>query len=125
MGRDVPAMVFSREDRRRYRDKIRQCLDVLAQMLRDSRFDFESPRAGLEIELNLVDERGEPAMKNAEVLAAIAEPDWATELGQFNVEINVVPESLEGTASRGWRRACGTGSTAPRSGRARSAGTPC
>ncbi|WP_068921285.1 glutamate-cysteine ligase family protein [Planobispora rosea] len=96
MGRDVPAMVFSREDRRRYRDKIRRCLDVLAQMLRDSRFDFESPKAGLEIELNLVDELGEPAMKNAEVLAAIAEPDWATELGQFNVEINVVPESLEG-----------------------------
>ncbi|MFF5210813.1 glutamate--cysteine ligase [Streptosporangium sp. NPDC000396] len=97
MGRDVPAMVFSRDDRRRYRDKVRQCLDVFAQMLRESRFEFEfgRPKAGLEIELNLVDERGEPAMKNAEVLAAIAEPDWATELGQFNVEINVMPESLK------------------------------
>ncbi|GIH89541.1 glutamate--cysteine ligase [Planobispora siamensis] len=89
-------MVFSREDRKRYRDKIHICLDVLARMLNDSRFDFEQPKAGLEIELNLVDDRGEPAMKNAEVLAAIAEPDWSTELGQFNVEINVVPESLEG-----------------------------
>ncbi|MBG0827891.1 glutamate--cysteine ligase [Planomonospora sp. ID67723] len=96
MGRDVPAMVFSREDRRRYRDKIRRCLDVLARMLHDSRFDFDRPKAGLEIELNLVDERGEPTMRNAEVLTAIAEPDWATELGQFNVEINVEPESLEG-----------------------------
>ncbi|WP_031160910.1 glutamate--cysteine ligase [Streptosporangium roseum] len=96
MGRDVPAMVFSREDRRRYRDKVRRCLDVFAQMLREARFEFDRPKAGLEIELNLVDDRGDPAMKNAEVLAAIAEPDWATELGQFNVEINVMPESLEG-----------------------------
>ncbi|MER5319603.1 glutamate--cysteine ligase [Streptosporangium roseum] len=96
MGRDVPAMVFSREDRRRYRDKVRRCLDVFAQMLREARFECERPKAGLEIELNLVDDRGDPAMKNAEVLAAIAEPDWATELGQFNVEINVLPESLEG-----------------------------
>ncbi len=89
-------MVFSREDRRRYRDKVRRCLDVFAQMLREARFEFDRPKAGLEIELNLVDDRGDPAMKNAEVLAAIAEPDWATELGQFNVEINVMPESLEG-----------------------------
>ncbi|MEU4404417.1 glutamate-cysteine ligase family protein [Streptosporangium sp. NPDC023963] len=96
MGRDVPAMVFSREDRRRYRDKVRRCLDVFAQMLRESRFEFDEPRAGLEIELNLVDDRGEATMKNVEVLEAIAEPDWATELGQFNVEINVLPESLEG-----------------------------
>ncbi|GAA4226216.1 glutamate-cysteine ligase family protein [Streptosporangium album] len=92
-------MVFSREDRRRYRDKVRRCLDVLAQMLRESRFDSDRPKAGLEIELHLVDDRGEPTMKNAEVLAAIAEPDWATELGQFNVEINVIPELLEGEGS--------------------------
>ncbi|MFG1750663.1 glutamate--cysteine ligase [Streptosporangium sandarakinum] len=96
MGRDVPAMVFSRDDRRRYREKVRRCLDVFAQMLRESRFEFDRPRAGLEIELNLVDERGEPTMKNAEVLAAIAQPDWGTELGQFNVEINVSPEALSG-----------------------------
>ncbi|GAA3137287.1 glutamate--cysteine ligase [Streptosporangium carneum] len=89
-------MVFSREDRRRYRDKIRRSLDALARMLREFRFEADRPRAGLEIELNLVDDRGEPAMKNAEVLAAIAQPDWATELGQFNVEINILPEPLEG-----------------------------
>ncbi|WP_406318717.1 glutamate-cysteine ligase family protein [Streptosporangium sp. NBC_01639] len=99
MGRDVPAMVFNREDRRRYRDKVRRCLDVLARMLRESRFESDRPRAGLEIELNIVDDRGEPTMKNAEVLAAIAQPDWATELGQFNVEINVIPEPLAGEGS--------------------------
>lgn len=96
MGKDVPAVAFSREDRRIYRDKVRQCLDVFARMLRESRFDFDRPLAGLEIELNIVDERGEAAMRNAEVLAAIAEPDWATELGQFNIEINVTPHAIDG-----------------------------
>ncbi|GAA4096516.1 glutamate--cysteine ligase [Nonomuraea soli] len=65
-------------------------------MLRESRFEFDRPQAGLEIELNITDERGEAAMRNAEVLEAIAQPDWATELGQFNVEINVEPQSLAG-----------------------------
>ena len=49
---------------------------------------------GLEVELNLVDERGDPALKNAEVLEAIADPDFQTELGQFNIEINVPPAKL-------------------------------
>ncbi|MEU4326424.1 glutamate--cysteine ligase [Nonomuraea dietziae] len=96
MGKDVPVVVFSREDRRNYREKVRRNLDVFAQMLRESRFEFDRPLAGLEIELNLVDSRGDPAMRNAEVLAAIAQPDWATELGQFNVEINIAPQGLDG-----------------------------
>ncbi|MEV0591966.1 glutamate--cysteine ligase [Nonomuraea cavernae] len=96
MGRDVPAVVFSRDDRRNYREKVRRCLDVLARMLRESRFEHDRPLAGLEIELNIVDSAGEANMRNAEVLAAIARPDWATELGQFNVEINVQPQDLRG-----------------------------
>ncbi|RVX47235.1 gamma-glutamyl:cysteine ligase YbdK (ATP-grasp superfamily) [Nonomuraea polychroma] len=96
MGRDVPVVVFSREDRRNYREKVRRCLDVFAQMLRESRFELERPLAGLEIELNIVDADGEAAMRNAEVLAAIEQPDWATELGQFNVEINIQPQELSG-----------------------------
>ncbi|TDD06432.1 glutamate--cysteine ligase [Nonomuraea deserti] len=96
MGRDVPVVVFSRDDRRKYREKVRRCLDVFAQMLRESRFDFERPLAGLEIELNIVDARGEAVMRNAQVLAAIERPDWATELGQFNIEINIEPRELGG-----------------------------
>src|SRR5215472_7541028 len=76
MGRDVPAISVSQQDRRAYREKVRCCLDVFARMLRESRFDTEPLQVGLEIELNLVDERGLPSMKNAEVLGAIADPPW-------------------------------------------------
>lgn len=94
MGADVEAQEFSRADRTRHREKVRTCLDVFAHMLREARFDTDDPMTGLEVELNLVDEFGDPALKNAEVLAAIADPDFQTELGQFNIEVNLAPQRL-------------------------------
>jgi hypothetical protein len=96
MGEEVAAKVFSREDRQRYRQKVRACLDVFARMLAEARFHPELRSFGLEIELNLTDDAGDPAMVNAEALEAIADPDFQTELGQFNVEINVAPRLLGG-----------------------------
>jgi gamma-glutamyl:cysteine ligase YbdK (ATP-grasp superfamily) len=98
MGRDVPAISVSQHDRRAYREKVRQCLDVLARMLRESRFENEAAQLGLEIELDLVDEAARPAMRNSQVLSAISDPSWASELGRFNLEINVPPRPLVGDA---------------------------
>ncbi|MGH8965281.1 MAG: glutamate--cysteine ligase, partial [Actinomycetes bacterium] len=95
MGEEVVAQEFSRADRTRHREKVRQCLDVFARMLRESRFEADRPMTGLEVEFNLVDEAGDPAMKNAEALDAIADPAFQTELGQFNIEINVPPRRLD------------------------------
>jgi gamma-glutamyl:cysteine ligase YbdK (ATP-grasp superfamily) len=94
MGEKVDAGPFTREDRTRHRQKVRTGLDVLARMLTQSSFDFDRPMAGLEIELNLVDSDYQPAMRNAEVLEAIADPQFQTELGKFNIEINVAPRVL-------------------------------
>src|SRR5258706_10763243 len=94
MGEEVQRRVFPRADRAEYRQKVRRCLDVFATLLRESRFDFDRPLTGLEIEFNLVDDRAEPTMRNAQALAAIADPSFQTELGQFNVEINVAPRRL-------------------------------
>lgn len=96
MGEDVAQRVFTREDRQRYRDKVRRCLDVFERMLRESRFDFERPMTGLEVELSLVDAHGDPALRNAEVLERIDDPAFVSELGRFNLEINVPPRSLRG-----------------------------
>ncbi len=96
MGQEVEAKVFSREDRQRYRQKVRSCLDVFARMLSEARFDADRRSVGLEIELNLTDEKGDPALTNQQVLDRVADPDFVTELGQFNVEINIAPRLLEG-----------------------------
>ena len=95
MGEEVAQQEFSRADRTRYREKVRRCLDVFARLLRETLFDSAAPMTGLEIELNLVDDDGNPALKNTEALEAIADPDFQTELGQFNLEINVAPKRLQ------------------------------
>jgi hypothetical protein len=97
VGQQVAAKTFSREDRQRYRRKVRACLDVFARMLSEARFHPERRSFGLEVELNLTDDAGEPALINAAALEAIADPSFQTELGRFNVEINVAPRLLEGT----------------------------
>lgn len=94
MGEEVEQQEFTRADRTLHREKVRRNLDVFARMLREARFDTDDPMTGLELELNLVDDAGDPALKNAEVLEAIANPDFQTELGQFNIEINVAPAKL-------------------------------
>src|ERR1035438_4685882 len=81
MGRDIQAIEISGEDRRKYRDKVRRSLDVLARMLRERLFEADPSHVGVEIELNLVDSRGAPSMRNGRVLAAIADPAWATQQG--------------------------------------------
>jgi hypothetical protein len=98
MGRDIQPIRISGEDRRAYRAKLGRSLDVFARMLREQLFEVGPCQVGQEIELNLVDDVGAPSMRNSDVLAAIADPAWATEVGQFNLEINVPPRYLDGDA---------------------------
>ena len=101
MGREIQAITITGEDRRRYRAKLGRSLDVFARMLKERLFETDPILVGQEIELNLVDDEGAASMHNADVLAAIADPTWATEVGQFNLEINVPPRRLDGDAIAG------------------------
>ena len=88
---------FSNSERRKYRLKMRRCLDALALMLEQQRtFSFPQRQMGMEVELNLVDGRLRPAMANTLVLEKINDPRFTTELGQQNLELNVPPRPLGG-----------------------------
>ncbi len=95
MGAEVDAREFTREDRMRFRTKVQRGTEAVARMLAEGLFTDEGktpePLLGMEVELNLVDVDMQPAKANAAALAAIADPDFQTELGQFNIEINVAP----------------------------------
>jgi hypothetical protein len=99
MGEEVTGTAYTRQDRQRYREKVRLDLDVFEQMLAHSSFEDERPLIGMEIELNLMDEGYEPRMANAEVLERIADPAFQTEIGQYNIELNVMPRSLPGDSA--------------------------
>jgi len=104
MGQEVESVAFSRAERTRYRLKVRRCLDVFGQMLDQFGFDGGHPMTGLELEVNLIDEHAQPAMRNAQVLADLADPAVQTELGQFNLEINVPPRMIAGDGFAGYER---------------------
>lgn len=96
MGEEVKRTTYDRAHRREYRRKVKLCLDVFETMLAQTRFDAERPLAGMEIECNLVDGDYQPAMSNRDVLDAIADPSYQTELGAYNIEFNVPPRPLPG-----------------------------
>jgi hypothetical protein len=99
MGEDIASKAYTREQRQRYREKVRLNLDIFEQMLTQSDFDGDRLLTGFEIELNLVDDGYQPSMNNAEVLERIADPAFQTELGQYNIELNVNPRPLPGDAA--------------------------
>jgi gamma-glutamyl:cysteine ligase YbdK (ATP-grasp superfamily) len=96
MGEKVAAGGADLSDRQLYRQKLRQCVDALRRLLAEQRFDRPRAVLGLELELNLVAEDGQPAMRNEQVLRAIASSDFQTELAQFNIEVNIAPHRLGG-----------------------------
>jgi gamma-glutamyl:cysteine ligase YbdK (ATP-grasp superfamily) len=96
MGEKVAADRFPLSDRLRYRRKLHQGLQALERLLAEKRFDRPRNLMGLEIELNLADAEGMPRMMNAEVLERIGSRDFQTELGQFNLEANIVPHRMAG-----------------------------
>jgi gamma-glutamyl:cysteine ligase YbdK (ATP-grasp superfamily) len=93
----VADLGFDGADRARFRRRLGSCQQVLERMLAEDRFEKGRKLCGVELELVLIDGQGDPAMVNTAVLDQIASPDFQTELGLFNLEVNVSPHRLVST----------------------------
>lgn len=100
MGKDIEQTEFSPEDRRLYREKVKRCLDALRRLADDERFERDRDLMGIEIEFHVVDSAGLPTYVNDELLSRMADPDFQTELAQFNIEFNLAPHKLTGSVFR-------------------------
>ncbi|MFA9444394.1 glutamate--cysteine ligase [Egicoccus sp. AB-alg6-2] len=100
MGRDIDEVRFTREDRQRYREKVKRDVEVLRRMLEVGAFETERKLMGVEVEFYVVDTDGTPMMINAELLERLESEDFQTELAQFNIEFNLAPHKLVGTVFR-------------------------
>jgi hypothetical protein len=97
VGQEVARQSFTRRERLHYRGKVHRCLNALATMLREDAFAGDDKATiGLEVELNLIDQHLEPAMRGAAVLDGVHPSELASELGRWNVELNLPPRSLPG-----------------------------
>ncbi|MBS2539634.1 glutamate--cysteine ligase [Catenulispora sp. NF23] len=97
MGERVVATEFTGADRTRFRERLRAGFEVFRRMLAEDRFERGRTLMGVELELDLVGPTGRPVMVNQDVLSRIASRDFQTELGQFNLEVNIAPHKLVGT----------------------------
>jgi gamma-glutamyl:cysteine ligase YbdK (ATP-grasp superfamily) len=94
MGRDIDTTTFTREDRTRYREKVKANLAALKQLVDDGRFETGRRLIGVEMEVCIVDADGQAVPINAELLRRIASSDFQTELAQFNIEFDLRPRRL-------------------------------
>ncbi|OYO02270.1 glutamate-cysteine ligase family protein [Enemella evansiae] len=94
MGEDISRTDYSDADFKAYADRVAGQREELERLLVEWPFDLAHPRAGMEVELNLVDAEQRPALVAKEVLGAINDPQFVHELGKFNIELNLPPRAL-------------------------------
>ncbi len=71
-------------------------LHALQRLLDDEVFETANPRIGAEQEFFLIDQAWQPSPCAVEMLAAIDEPRFTTEVGAFNLELNLDPHPFGG-----------------------------
>ena len=70
---------------------------ALAQMIADGQIESGVRRIGAEQEMFLVDSAWRPGPHSSEVLRRLDDPDFTTELAQFNLEANLPPLTFGGS----------------------------
>ncbi|MEU4546345.1 glutamate--cysteine ligase [Nonomuraea dietziae] len=96
MGQDVDKERFSEADYLRFGERLTEQLAELRELLDRPGFGDGVTTVGAELELFLIDERGRPLPRNAEVLDKLGDDRLVVELGRYNVEANLTPLPLAG-----------------------------
>lgn len=87
-----------KETRSKYMQFINALLNdikALEIMVNNHQFDNDIERIGAEQEICIVKEDWKPANNAIEILAAINDPAFTTELAKYNLEINLQPQELK------------------------------
>lgn len=97
MGDQSVSRISGSEEKRNYTRYLLGDILALEYMLEHGMFETGIQRLGAEQELVLVDENWRPATNNLELLKAIHDAHYTTEIARFNLEINLDPIELKGS----------------------------
>jgi len=100
MGREIPASHFQHTDFHQFERHMTGEMALLHEYFRNERFSMADPCIGVELELWLIDENGQPQPRNAELLSLLDSPDVVPELARFNIEFNVPYQKMTGAGLR-------------------------
>lgn len=87
------------KNKREMQDFVKRVLrdtKALERMLEEEMFEVDTIRIGAEQEFNLIDKHFRPAPINMEMLKAVNDENFTTELARFNMETNVPPLEFKG-----------------------------
>ena len=96
MGEHTVSRITDPSERKDYTRRLIGDIQALEYMLEHDMFEKGIQRIGAEQELVLVNSDWRPAMNNMELLDSIDDPHYTTEIGRFNVEINLDPIEFKG-----------------------------
>ena len=85
------------QDRRQFTHALLQEVHALERLLSDGRIESGVSRIGAEQEMFIVDRSWKPAPVALEILDAVDDPHLVTEVGAFNLELNLDPQAFVGT----------------------------
>ena len=88
------------EQRRSYLRALIRDVEALEKMLKEGILESGVRRLGAEQEAAIIDQSGAPAPIAEQLLARLPGSNFTTELGRFNIEINLEPLALGGFALR-------------------------
>ncbi len=98
MGDEITHSHFSKSDFDQFGERLHAETRLLGQWFNDRAFSGRVPVCGLELEAWLIDRWGKPAPLNQLFLEKMDDKLVVPELARFNVELNVHPHALQGTA---------------------------
>jgi gamma-glutamyl:cysteine ligase YbdK (ATP-grasp superfamily) len=96
MGQEIPSSRFNDEDFSEFGRRLENETQLLAQWFEEGMFVTRENRGGLELEVCLLDDRGDPAPENQAFMAGFEEPLVVPELATFNLELNSQARPLKG-----------------------------
>ena len=96
MGSEVTHRFFEAEDFSRFRENLDAETALLKSLFDEQGFSERGDVAGFELEVWLVDSKGEPLPDNERYLEALSSPLVVPELAKFNIELNGSPCALTG-----------------------------
>ncbi|HRD81838.1 MAG TPA: glutamate-cysteine ligase family protein [Saprospiraceae bacterium] len=94
MGEHKVRHVQHFEDRARFMPRLIEDVATLEAMLQESAFEQKIQRIGAEQELALLNPDCDPAFLGPQILETMTDPHFTTEIGRFNLEINLDPFPL-------------------------------
>lgn len=98
MGRVIEHRQYCAQDYENFTKRIHDQVDTLKDILNASSFGKDEPtKIGAELELYLIDDSSNVSPVNLQLLSELNDPQFVSEINQYNIELNLTPSLAAGT----------------------------